>query len=299
MMSKPVPILVAGLVLCAAASGIHAQQQFQVMALITNTETGVPATKVEPDNLQIVENGKEAKVVKVEPVNWPAKVQILLDNGVGLGAENLGVVRTALRSMIDALPPTAEITLVTTSPQPRFVVRSSTDRKTVLEGVDRVSPDASTGRFIDSLLEATQRIERDKSDHYPIIVAIGTTAGDANVNDGEIKQIIRRVQLRPTTAHVVILTASGKTLSGGNVQGDTGMQLAKLTNGRYENINSASRFGTLLTEIGSVIAKSNAPEGGRFRITVQRPSGATGGVDKIGVRARGNFVATDITIDAP
>ena len=42
-------------------------------------------------DLRLLEDGAALKVVKIEAVNgWPTKLQVLLDNGIGLGGENLG-----------------------------------------------------------------------------------------------------------------------------------------------------------------------------------------------------------------
>ena len=62
------------------------------------------ALKLEPNDVRVMENGTDGKVVKVEPVDWPIKVQLLVDNGIGLGNENLSNLRNGVRGLIDALP---------------------------------------------------------------------------------------------------------------------------------------------------------------------------------------------------
>ena len=75
-----------------------------------------------------MEGGVEAKIVKVEPVNWPVKVQLLLDNGIGLGGQNIQSLKDGVKGLIEALPANLEVTIVTTAPQPRFLVRPTTDK---------------------------------------------------------------------------------------------------------------------------------------------------------------------------
>jgi hypothetical protein len=99
--------------------------------------------------------------------------------------------------------------------------------------------------------------------------------------------------------HAVILTGGGQTLSGGANQIEMGMGLAKVTGGRYENINSSSRLAAVLSEIGEQVAKSHGAESGRFRVTVERPGGKKGDLGKIGISTRGGVLATDITVEAP
>ena len=78
-------LIAVALVLCATARDARAQQQFQLFASVADT-AGNAGESLEPSDLRVTEGGAEAKIVKVEPVNWPVKVQLLLDNGIGLGS---------------------------------------------------------------------------------------------------------------------------------------------------------------------------------------------------------------------
>src|SRR6185436_10674672 len=109
-------LAITSLVLGLTAIGVHAQQQMTVFAKIVDG-TGKPAEKVEPGDITITENGAAAKVIKIEPVNWPTKVQILIDNGTGTGGDNLVNIRNGVKGLIEALPEGTEVTLVTTAPQ--------------------------------------------------------------------------------------------------------------------------------------------------------------------------------------
>ena len=279
----------------AFADGASAQKQIQLYATIVDS-TGAPASSVAPDDVRVTENGVDAKVLSVEAVEWTTKVQILLDNGGGLGSGNLNQLRNGVRALIEALPPGVETTLVTTSPQPRFVVRATTDRQALLAGVDKLTPDTGAGRFVESLNEALQRNERDKADFFGIIVMLGTTSGDNRVPDRDINQIFERVQKKPTTVHVVMLS-SGTSASGGILQQELGQRIAQGTNGRYEGINAPSRIATLLPEIGAQIAKSNQGASKQFRITAERTT-KSDEPSKISMSARNGKVVTSVTVGA-
>jgi hypothetical protein len=123
--------------------------------------TGAPAASVAPGDVRVLENDVEAKILKVEPIEWTTKIQLLIDNGSGIGSGNLTSLRNGLRGLIEALPPGLEVTFVTTAPQPRFLVRATTDRQALLAGVDKLAPDSTAGRFVEALGEALQRFERD------------------------------------------------------------------------------------------------------------------------------------------
>jgi hypothetical protein len=283
--------------LCVLTVGPSAQRQIQLYATIVDG-TGAPAASVTPADVRVLENDVEAKILKVEAIEWTTKVQILLDNGSGIGSNNLNQLRNGLRGLIEALPPGIETTVVTTAPQPRFLVRATTDRQMLLAGIDRLAPDSTTGRFVESLGEALQRFERDKTDFFGVIVSLGTTVGDNRVIDRDVKQIFERAQKRPTTVHVVMVSgASGQSTSGGIVQQEVGMSIAKATNGRYENIAAVSRIATLLPEIGAqVAAKAGQAQSRQFRITAERPGGGSGEGAKISMSARNGLVVTSLTM---
>jgi hypothetical protein len=272
---------------------MSAQKQFQLYATILDM-TGEPAASVAPEDVRVSADGADAKVLKVEPIEWTTKVQILVDNG-GIGSTNLISLRNGLRGLIEALPPGLETTIVTTAPQPRFLVRATTDRKALLDGVDKLAPDSGAGRFVESLGEALQRFERDKADFFGVIVSLGTTSGDNRVLDRDINQIFERAQKKPTTVHVVMLTTGvGQTASGGVVQQELGMGITKTTNGRYEAINAPSRIATLLPDLGAQIAKGSQGKSRQFRITAEHSASPS----KISMSGRNGKIVTSVTIGA-
>ena len=281
------------LVMIGFADWVSAQGQIELYATIVDG-TGATASSVSPADVQVTANGVDAKVVNVEAVEWTTKVQILLDNGGGVGSSNLQQLRTGLKGLLEALPPGLEVTIVTTAPQPRFLVRATTDRAALLAGVDKLAPDSGAGRFVESLNEALQRNERDKAAFFGIMVMLGTTMGDNRVPDRDINQIFERAQKKPTTVHVVMLSSGTQSASGGVVQQEVGQRVAQLTNGRYESINAPSRIQTLLPEIGAQIAKSNQGASKQFRITAER-AGKSDEPLKISVSARNGKVVTGIT----
>jgi hypothetical protein len=283
------------LALCLATSGAHAQQQFRLFATLMDG-TGNPAKTINLDDVKVTEDGTAAKVVKVEPIDWPVKLQLLVDNGIGLGNENIIHLRNGVKSLLEKLPAGTEVTFVTTAPQPRFLVKPTTDKQMQLAGIDRLAPDTGAGRFVESLNEATQRIEKDKTDYFPVIISAATTSGDNNVLDRDVESLMKRLERRPTTVHVVLLVGT-RSASGGANQTQIGMNVAQYTHGRFENINAPSRLATLLPEIGDLVAKSVGSQGGKFRITVERPGGAKKDLGKIGMATTGNIQATSLTLD--
>ena len=288
-------LVAVAVILCCAARDARAQQ-FQVYASVADA-SGNPVTSLEPADLRVTEGGAEAKIVKVEPVNWPVKVQLLLDNGVGLGSGNLQILKDGVKGLIDALPDNLEVTIVTTAPQPRFLVRPTTDKAMMIEGLGRLAPDSGAGRFVESINEATQRIEKDKTDSFPVIIMAGTSSGDSNVLDRDVKRIFERIQKKPTTVHVVLLNATSGSASGGANQTQVGMSLTQATRGRYESIAAATRLATLLPEIGKQVAESVAKQSHQFRLTLERPAGAKGDLGQVSAGARGGLQLRGLSLD--
>jgi hypothetical protein len=289
-------LMAVAVVLCTTALDVRAQQQqFQLYASVVDA-AGKAVDKLELTDLRVMEGGVEAKVIKVEPVNWPVKVQLLLDNGIGLGAGNIQILKDGVKGLIEALPDNLEVTIVTTAPQPRFLVRPTTDKAMMIEGLSRLAPDSGAGRFVESMNEATQRIEKDKTDHFPVIIMSGTSSGDANVLDRDVKRIFERIQKKPTTVHVVLLNSTGSS-SGGANQTQVGLAVTEATRGRYESIAAPTALAKLLPEIGKQVATSHEKQSNQFRITVERPAGAKGDVGQVGAGARGGLQVRGLSMD--
>ncbi len=269
---------VAVLFLLLSTAGLGAQQQFTLLATILDPQKGTPAETVAPADVHIAEDGADAKVVKVDPVVRTVKVQVLIDNGVGIG-QNLSEVRNGIRGLLEALPPDIETTVVTTAPQPRFLVKATKNRDEVLKGVDRLALDSGSGRFTESLLEAAERANKDK-DTFNILIAAGTTSGDREVRDSYTKQLFEELQGKPIVVHVLMYSGE-HSMAGGDTPVQVGQAATTATGGRYEYINSLSRYATLLPEFGADVKKQAADSTRQFRITVQRPDGKKGNIGKI------------------
>jgi hypothetical protein len=284
------------LALCIAGGDVRAQQQISLYASVADV-TGKPVATLEPADLKVLEGGVEAKVVKVEPINFPVKVQLLLDNGIGLGGQNIQSLKDGVKGLIEALPENLEVTIVTTAPQPRFLVRATTNKAMMIEGLSRLAPDGGAGRFVESMNEATQRIEKDKTDHFPVIISSATSSGDANVLERDVKRIFERIQNRPTTVHVILLNSTTGSASGGANQTQIGLQVTQATRGRYESIAVPTRLATLLPEIGKQVAASHEKQSHQFKITVERPAGKSGELGQLSAGARSGLALQGLSLD--
>jgi len=276
---------------CLATTGLLAQKPLVLIGTVTDP-TGAEVASVDTKDVVFTENGNAGTVVKVEPVAaLVPKVQLLVDNGVGMPAESLSDLRNAVKGLISALPTNIEVTFVTTAPQPRFLEKATTDRVKLLSAVDRLAPDTGAGHFVDAFYEATDRAVKDKQEGAAYtIIAVGTSSGDLTYKDSDIKTIQQRVQQKRIGIQVVLLNRMNSG-SIGSIQTDLGKGLADMTGGRFEVINVPNRILTLLPEIGTNVGKSMGPGAKQFKLTLQRPSGATGALGQVGIGINGKILS--------
>jgi len=271
------PVLVTVALMGATLKG---QEQFTLLASFVERGSGNAVETVAAADVTVTEDGVPATVVKVEPVARTVKVQVLIDNGAGVG-RNIVELRNGVRGLVEALPPDVETTLVATAPQPRFLVKATKNRDELLKGIDRLAPDSGTGRFTESLAEAAERANKEK-DTFTVIIAAGTTSGDAKVLDSDVQRAFEQVGRKPMIVHV-LLYAGERSASGGVTQTEVGERVAQMTGGRYEFINAMTRYSTLLPELGAEVAKQISGNTRQFRVTVQRPAGKKGDLGKVSV----------------
>jgi hypothetical protein len=268
-------------------AALGAQAQLTLLATVVDRATGMPAEALTATDVRVTEDGAAASVVKVEPVTRSVKLQVLIDNGIGTG-RNIVELRNGVRKLVEGLPADVETTLVTTAPNPRFLVRATTNRDELLKGVDRLTPDTGSGSFVESLAEAAQRANRAK-DSFTVIIAAGSTSGDARVLESHMQEALDQIRGKPMIVHV-LLYAGERSVSGGVAQVDVGERAAQMSGGRYEFINSMNRYVTLLPELGAEVGKQLAGNTRQFRVTVQRPDGKKGDLGKVSISVTGKTV---------
>jgi len=284
-------LVLLALVLPAGIVELEAQQELSLLASIVDPATGAAPESIDPAGVRVTEDGEAGTVVRIEPINRVVKVQLLIDNGSGIGTENLGLLRRGLRGLIEALPPGMEATLVTTAPQPRTVVRPTTDREALLRAADQLPPDSGPGRFVEAISEAAQRAERERDEAFTVIIVAAATAGDLNVRESDIRRLFERVQGHPVMVHVLLYAGRiSRSASGGEVQTDVGLALTEMTQGRFETINTMTRHAELMAEMGADVARQAAGQSRQFRIVARRPDGKSGDLGGLSMSVAGREV---------
>jgi hypothetical protein len=270
-----------GVTICAATTTVLAQRQFQFFAHFSDA-SGKPIAGVKDTDIGVEEDGAAGKVLKLEPIDWPMKVAVLIDNGTG-SSERLNHTREGVKGLLRALPPGVEASLQTTAPQPRYLVRPTTDKGALLSGVDLLTPDSSAGRFVEGLIEASARFDKERANKelgnfFPVIVIVGSlTAEGSSIRDRDVQRMFQQLATRAMTTHVVMVgptNQSGTTNVSNAIQ--IGINAAKQTGGRYESIAATTRLQTLLPEIGGLIDEADQRQRAQYRVTFERPEGKSG-----------------------
>ena len=259
------------LALWAADVDVLAQKQQQLFISLTAPD-GTPVTNLQASDVSVTEDGVECKIVKLEPITWPMKLQVLVDNGKP-NTNPITSLRDGLKGLFEQIPDGVEMSMHVTAGSPRTVIKPTTDKQKLIDGIALIAPDNGAGMFFDALSEAAGRIEKDKSPNFPVILMVGSDFGTVRALDREFQKLQETIIKRAVTVHITVMAGGGGT-SGGGAQTEIGLAVTKLSGGRYENINSPTRLATLLPEFGKRIAESHARQSHQYRVTYERPANA-------------------------
>ena len=199
------------------------------------------------------------------------KIQVLLDNGP-VNTDPINPLRDGLKAFFDKLPEGVEVSLYTTAPQGRPVVKPTTDKKKLISGIDVITPDRGAGLFFETLLDAVDRVNRDKTPGFPVIMMIGSDVGAENIKDNDIPDVQQKIIKNLITIHVVLVTGGSSGSSRSGAQPEIARSLTRLTGGRNELINVNTRLATLLPEYAERIAQTAERQRNQFRVTYESPA---------------------------
>lgn len=265
------------------AIAVSAQAQVFQFAVSATDASGKSVTDLKPDDIVMTENGVRQQVTKVEPLAVPLKLTIAVDNSRD-SRDALVAYRTGLTGLVEALPADVEVTIITTAPQPRTLLRPTTNRAQILRAITGFAPDDGLPRFTDAIVEFSQRLEREARDrkiapYVPVMVMLSTTSAEQSSYEATAVQkaanflVARRARLNV----IVVSTRTGQATSvesiNAGVQAVIGIPITKATNGRYEALATSSRLATLLPEWGRDLATLHQRQANQVRVTVERAKG--------------------------
>ena len=263
-------LLAAAAAVLASATHISAQKQGQLFISLMSPD-GKPVEGLSAGDVTISENGVDCKTLKVEAVDWPTRVQVLVDNGRS-NTNPVNPLRDGLKEFFTQMPDGVEMSLYVTAGTPRNIIKPTTDKQKLIDGIPLIGSDSGAGMFFDALSEAGDRIAKDKTPNFPVIVMVGSDFGTVRVLDREFQKLQQTVIDKGVTTHVIVTVGGQGGVTSLGAQADIRVTLTKMSGGRFENISSATRLATLLPEIAKRIAQSVARQSHQYRVTYERPA---------------------------
>jgi hypothetical protein len=277
--------LISAIVVAVIAGGVwlsaQTPQVFTFVVSATDAD-GKPVADLGPNDIVMSENGVRQTVAKVEPVSIPIKLTIAVDNGLE-SADAIAHYRIGLKGLIEALPPDVEVTLITTSPQPRTVVKPTTDHEQLLRGVNGFAPESSRPRFSDAVVEFSQRLQKEAKDkkiapYLPILVMVSTIAIETrSYEPDDIQKAVQYLMTRKAKVNAVLASTRAGTIALPDTdvtqQANVALPTTKATGGRFETLAVANKLDTLLPEWGHDLAELDKRQSAQFRVTVERAHG--------------------------
>lgn len=279
------------------ASGATVAQQVKpnqlLVYLSAADKSGAPVTDLKPDEIVYTESGVPGKVVSLDRHPLPIKLTIAVDNG-SASQPALASLREGLTGLVNALPPDVEVTLITMS-QPQTVVRPTTDRAQITQGIDRFGADTrAVAKFSETLVDYADRIEKDfkdrKLNYSPRLVMVATPTPELeNVQPDTIEKALNTLRVRGARVSVIMVTTTPtNTESVANMtqgrQAIISAPIVKASRGKFEALRAFNQLATLLPEWGQEIAMSHVRQSTQFRAVIDRPGGATGALNNLGLR---------------
>jgi hypothetical protein len=280
------------ILLLIGAPWAAAQKTKQVFLRVTGAN-GAPVTDLKMGEVKVLEDDVPCKVLKLEPAG-PIRLQVLVDNGQ-INTDPITNLRDGLQKFFEKLPEGVEASLYTTAPQGRALVKNTSDKKKLIDGIGLIAPDRGTGAFFDSLLDAADRVDHDKVPGLPTIVVIGTNAGIERTADRDIPDIQQKIVKDGIRVDVVITMPSISTGNTGT-QREFGVLVAKLSGGRFEETNTTARLPTLLPDIMDRIAQSASVGQSQYRITYE-PQAKRNATPDVGVDVTRDGTKVKISFD--
>jgi hypothetical protein len=283
LMPRRITVLLVAALAVSSTVWLSAQAQtFQFIVSATDGK-GEPVTDLKPEDVVFAEKAGKGTVSKVEPFAMPVKVTIAVDNGQD-SALALANYRNGLKGFVESFPENTEMTLITTSPQPRMVVRPTADRQQILRGVNGFAPEQERPRFTDALVEWSQRLQKEAKDpkiplYVPIMLMVSTATNESSsYQPNEVQRALEFLVARRAKLYVTVnSTRSGDATATAdlntNRQAIISIPATKALNGRYEAIAIFNRLDTLLPEMGKELAAYAKKLGTQHLVTVQRAAG--------------------------
>lgn len=281
-------VTIVGLLVLAAAAAPWAQDISDKHVFVTVLDkAGLPIEGLTAEHFAIMESGRERPVVKVEPLQIPMHVAVLVDTSAVTGPDE--AFRSAIVEFVDRLSALNTVAVYSTGDRATLVVPFTRDQGQLRAGLtgmfNNVHTRSAVVDGIDRALGDLAAIEVAR----PVIISISSEAGEASGRSAG--SVIKKMITQSTSFHSVSLArpSGGAARSSGNKMTPEGVaassaamtsmiaagegdrertqlldQGTRVTGGGRQRITSTMALKAALHRIGNELSTS-------YRITFSRP----------------------------
>ena len=263
--------IVLAVTLAAASSGVVQAQEVERFIKVIDRDRE-PVTDLGAGDFTIEHAGRRVDDVRVELVDQPLRVALVVDDADGAGLF-FRYLRDYLPEFVRALPEDAEIGLILLSGRPRQVVDFTDGRDEVIETLGRffVEEDRAAG-FFAGLEETVDRWDDDLQ--WPILAVVATDGPAQNPpTDGRYQSFMRRVFDRGAIVNSLILMLPTRA-SGGGYQTGVANNAARVTGGWHDTVAGPSQIvGDKLQEMAAEIRRQYDEMRYQYAVSYEAPGG--------------------------
>ena len=271
------PLIALVLIVFAAPwmSGVAWAQTGSFFVSFTDAN-GAPVTDLRAEEVVVEMDGEHGETLNLEPINWPVRVTVFIDNGIGTRPA-LDDMREGVSLFVDTLPPDVEVAIATIGGRPQFWAEHTTNRQELTDAIGVTAPVEGAAFFFDALYEEAERLDEDEEGQYfPVIVMVATNGpeGSNRVREGPFNEMMQRLFANSATLHTRLL--SGSSITGVKQGGDQirwGTDIGDATGGTYQGLVSANGYRTLLPELAEAIGRKHNVVSNQYRVTYAPPDG--------------------------
>ncbi len=274
----------AALALTLAMSPFSSAQAQQTFVQVFDA-SGAAVRDLSADDFVVRQNDIDCEIVRVELINEPLRLALLVDDSDGAGAY-FQFLRDGLPAFVDLLPESSEVGLFMLSGRARLVVDFDEGVSKVREQLEDYFVASGGSGFADGMIDALRRFP--DGTRWPVIAAI-TTDGPATRRDtftpGKHQALIDELGERAATVHALGLS----TLRGDGFQTRLASDTAQYTGGWYDQVASPSQIVlTKLPQLAEELAARHAASSNQYLIEFESPPGVDPGTPvSAGVRRSG------------
>ncbi|MYD70377.1 MAG: hypothetical protein F4W89_06480 [Acidobacteria bacterium] len=282
-------LLAPALLLGLDAAPVAAQSRLYVHAF--EQASGALVTDLDRAEVIVREDGIVRPVVDVRLANLPARVVILVDNS-RRARRGLDRVQEGLQYFVDRLPPYQEVSIVTLSPNPRWLVQGEIEPVPIREGIERLGVGGRSLRLLDGLVMAGEWLAEDSGPFRGVLVVISTAGVDrSRASTQRFTEMVEQARDAGMRAHTLLMQPLNPNVlrRGVTLPEAVGRDLETYTEGSYRRASLGSDLRDALGGIADRILERNRELARQHLVRYDRPPDAPSGtvhvtVTRFGVR---------------